>query len=63
MLITTIERNGNQVLKITKQIDETKPKCWIEGREYKFNSEIVSIEVVETLKAPTLQPLPNRIEI
>ena len=63
MLITKIERNGNQVLRITTDVDESKPKCWIEGHEYKFNTEIVAVEVIETLKAPKYQAPPNRIEI
>lgn len=63
MLTTKTERNGNQILKITKEVDESKPKCWIEGHEYRFNSNIVSIEVVETLKAEPKKQQQQRIEI
>lgn len=36
-----IEKNGNDIHVILKIINESKPKCWIENFQYKFNSHIV----------------------
>jgi hypothetical protein len=27
---------------IVRQVDEDKPKCWVEGNYYNFNSKIVN---------------------
>lgn len=39
-------KNGNSVLIITTKIDTSNPKCWIDGNFYKFNSEIINVEVL-----------------
>ncbi len=49
---TTFEKNGKRFRRITREIDMMKPKCWVEGHEYKFNSKIISMEDVDTDHEP-----------
>ena len=37
------EKNGNGIVHITRTVDINKPKVWVKGHEYKFNSELISI--------------------
>lgn len=46
MIQITIVKNGMKKLKITRSIDLTKPKVWVEGHCYKFNSTLVNIEEI-----------------
>ncbi len=41
-----VEQNGKDIKVILKVFDDTKPKCWIEGFQYKFNSYISEIITV-----------------
>lgn len=38
-----ISKNGQNIREVIKQIDHSKPKVWIEGHEYRFNSDIVGV--------------------
>jgi len=44
---TKLVKNGKQIHRLTYEINILKPKCWVEGFEYKFNSRIVSREVFQ----------------
>ena len=39
--------NGNEIHIIYYQYDDEKPKCWIEGFEYRFNVEVIFTEIVK----------------
>ena len=45
---TQVVKNGKQIHRLTYEIDVLKPKCWVDGFEYKFNSRLVSCEVFES---------------
>ena len=38
-------KNGDDLITYELDVDPSKPKAWVEGHEYKFNSRIVSITV------------------
>jgi len=39
---TKIVKDGpRRFVSITTTTDTSKPKCWVEGHEYKFNSEVI----------------------
>lgn len=38
----TFAKNGKETIGYLYKIDESKPKCYREGLEYKFNSQILS---------------------
>ena len=40
--VTTVHHPNNSKTIYTKRRDLTKPSVWIEGFEYKFNSELIS---------------------
>ena len=39
-----VEKNGNGTVRICRTVDINKPKVWVEGHEYKFNSKLQSIQ-------------------
>lgn len=43
-------KNGNQEVVIYYKYDAEKPKCWTEGFEYKFNKQIVFMEVITPVR-------------
>lgn len=36
-------KNGKEIAKFKKTVDHSKPKIWVEGNFYKFNSHIERI--------------------
>lgn len=42
------ERNGNDMLVMTWEIDESKPRVWLDGFTYRFNSELIGIQRIPT---------------
>lgn len=42
-----IEKNGKNIQVILKVFDDSLPKCWVEGFQYKFNSYIAEIINIE----------------
>lgn len=42
----TFVRDGNKYLEIIREVDTSKPKCWVDGHEYKFNSTLISMNEV-----------------
>ena len=45
-IYTSIINNGNQKLMITREIDQSKPKCWIENNQYKFNTRLIKSTIL-----------------
>ena len=45
-----VEKNGKDIHVMLKVFDDTKPNCWVENYEYKFNSRYI-----ETIIAPGKQ--------
>ena len=44
-MITKVEvKDGNRIAIYHMRIDESKPYCYREGNEYKFNTEYLSVE-------------------
>ena len=41
-----VEQNGKDIKVILKVFNDTKPKCWVEDFQYKFNSYISEIITV-----------------
>ena len=41
-----IEKNGKDIHVMLKVFDETKPSCWVENYEYKFNSRYIETIIV-----------------
>lgn len=39
-------QNGEEQHRLTYEVDAFKPKCWVEGFEYKFNSHLIKKEVI-----------------
>lgn len=42
--------NGNQKIAVYYKYDDEKPKCWVEGFEYKFNKQIIFMEVITPVR-------------
>ena len=49
-IYTSIKNNGNQKIMVTKEIDQSKPKCWVEGNHYKFNTWLIKSVILEDKK-------------
>lgn len=54
-LVETLVKDGVALVKnvpvdrfllVVREMDESKPRCWVEGSSYRFNSALVSIETV-----------------
>ena len=45
-----VEKNGKNTHVMMKIFDETKPNCWVEGYEYKFNSRYLETIVIQGSK-------------
>jgi hypothetical protein len=45
----------DRFLRVVREMDESKPRCWVEGSSYRFNSTLVSIETVfaDTIGLPS----------
>lgn len=43
----TCSRNGRNARIYERRIDTSKPRMWIEGHEYRFNSTLVRVKDVE----------------
>lgn len=41
-----VEKNGKDIHILLKVFDETKPNCWVENYEYKFNSRYIDKIIV-----------------
>ena len=37
------ERNGNDIVTYVWHIDESKPRIWLDGYNYRFNSTLIDI--------------------
>lgn len=37
------DRNGNEIVTHVWLVDMSKPKVWVEGHAYKFNSSLLSV--------------------
>lgn len=44
MIKTKTVKDGNRFVTYTYEIDETKPRTWVEGQYYCFNSKLISVE-------------------
>lgn len=42
-----VVKNGPQIHRLIYEVDTLKPKCWVDGYQYKFNSRLISREVFQ----------------
>lgn len=42
------EKNGNDIVTYVWRVDESKPRMWLDGYNYRFNSTLVEVRRVTT---------------
>ena len=55
MLKKTAIKDGPYAVVYTWEIDETKPRIWLDGCYYRFNSEIINREQFKTMEEAMAQ--------
>jgi hypothetical protein len=47
-----ITKQGDRMVLLTYEVDETKPVCWREGSGYRFNSQLISTVIAPKKLTP-----------